>query len=139
MVIRTVLMLLLFCMCTAEASAACSPSLQGNSAKFAVMISDRGCEFQTAMIFATPHTEGEAGFQGLEPLPPVPFESECTLEEGVGINCKPDGVSPLAGAKYKATFDTNPVCGGDRGIRYTCVHGCENGAPPYLYWDPYEC
>ena len=137
--LRDLLALCLLVICAGDASAACSDTLRGNSSKFAITITDGGCEFEAVMIFATPYKEVEGGLESLEPLPAVPFGAECEFAQGVAISCKAGGTSPLAGTRYEATEDTNPICGGDRGLRYTCVEGCERGAPPYLYWEPYEC
>ena len=136
---RRLAALLLFGQC---AAAACSGELNGSSTRFWIAISDRGCEFPQVMIQATPvGPEGE----GLEPLAPIALEGECVFVEGVSLECRAEGRSALAGASYKATRDTNPVCpnrngpAAARGIRYTCTRGCDAGAPPYLYWSPYEC
>lgn len=119
-----------------EVYAACSDELHGVSAKFRIAISDAGCKFgelmiQTDQIDEDGHT--------VQTLPPTQFLAECKLEDAVALSCNKNGKSPLAGAKYKATLDTNPSCGGEIGMRYTCVEGCKNGAPPYLYLSAYEC
>jgi hypothetical protein len=123
----------------ADASAACSYTLRGISSEFDIVISDGGCSHESVMILVIPLKATEGDSDNTESPEPVPFESECSFEEGVAITCKPDGVTPLAGASYKAIEDTAPVCDTGPAFGYTCVSGCEKGAPAYIRWEPYEC
>ena len=123
----------------AGASAACSYTLRGISSEFDIVISDGGCSHESVMILVIPLKAAAAESEADATPEPITFDSQCSFEEGVAIICKPDGVTPLAGATYKAIEDTAPVCDTGPAFAYTCVSGCENGAPTYIQWEPYEC
>lgn len=73
------------------------------------------------------------------PRSPVPFSSQCMLNRS-GMQCRPKGITPLAGSVYRYTTDTNPSCEGRRpGKRLTCVKGCSAEIPKYFYIHPWEC
>ena len=137
MIIRIRIIVFAALFTVSNAHAACSDTLYGTASKYSIHISDGGCTHEEKMI-----TFEEINISGNEKntRKSIPFSSECKYRPGISIECKTNGKTPLAGAKYKSTNDTNPVCGGSgKGARYTCIKGCKNGAPPYLYWEPYEC
>ena len=137
MLIRAQYILFALFLAVPNAHAGCSETLHGTSYKYQIDISDNGCTYPEIMITST---QIDSNGYSTKNMKPIPFASECKIQPWVSIECKADGKSPLAGTKYRSTNDTNPRCGGTkRGQRYTCIKGCENGAPPYLYWDPYEC
>jgi hypothetical protein len=123
----------------ADASAACSHTLRGISSEFDIVISDGACSYSSVMILVIPLKAAEGDSENDESPEPIPFDSQCSFEEDVAITCKADGVTPLAGAIYRAVKEPDPVCGTGPEFGYSCVSGCENGAPAYIRWEPYEC
>ena len=69
----------------------------------------------------------------------IQFLKECSVKSNK-LQCKKNGITPLAGATYQITNDGSPYCPGAASeARFTCIAGCKASVPKYLKINPYEC
>src|SRR4051794_8936212 len=82
--------------------AGCSDSLEGESKKLGIRISD--CDHSEMMILTRDFSRTVEGGVARKP---VPMAVECTLSKNE-LTCRKGGKTPLAGSTYRYTLDTNP-------------------------------
>jgi hypothetical protein len=110
-------------------------TIRGQSDRFAVTF-PHPLELRASEIEVREWDAQELDYRKAKPS--VPFWRECKMTNTT-LQCSPKGISPLAGAKYKMTFDGTPTCPGQGEPRFTCVSGCKSSVPRYLSINPWEC
>ncbi len=130
-----ILRVLLFVLPCNAALAACPTNLYGSSKEFDVTIY-QDCGIRSEIV-ATKRQNVRKNHEYQHAF----FDTECKFSDDEAIfSCRNNGRTILSGYTYKMTHDGAPECKGDMAPsdRYTCIKGCNKGAPKHLDIEPYE-